>query len=366
MRDSNRKGDLSKMKKTICALVFVALFAPLHFGKTAGNKDRTLTVMTRNMYLGTDFGGVFAAQSPPQLLSEVAEAYANVQASNPPARVAAVADEIADEQPALVSLQEVALWQTGAFLDPSPATNVQYDYLQLLLDDLSQRGMHYAPVAVLTNFEAEAPALGAAGAFDVRFTDRLVLLARTDQKTSQFKLENVSAQHFNTNLTLPTPTLGALTIPRGWIAADVKTRGKTYRFVATHLESFYQPVGYVQATELLAGPANTTLPVVMAGDFNADAGGADPSTHATYQLLLSGSFLDAWAETHPNDPGFTWPLFLTNPFAYVSPSQRIDLVLTRGGVEPEGADVVGEENVTPTKPMPSDHAGLVATLKLLP
>ncbi len=44
-------------------------------------------VMTRNMYPGTDFGEIFAAQDTPTLLAEVAEAFADVQASDVQSRI---------------------------------------------------------------------------------------------------------------------------------------------------------------------------------------------------------------------------------------------------------------------------------------
>jgi endonuclease/exonuclease/phosphatase family metal-dependent hydrolase len=359
---------LRKRLATFCVALTLLSFGVRH-SQAAGkneqtsNKDRALTVLTRNMYLGTDFDEIFAAQSQEELVAEVAEAYAEVQAGNVSERVAAIADEIAATQPDLIGLQEVALWQIGPFLDPAPATTTTFDFLQLLLDELAARGLNYAPVSVLTNFEAEAPAFfDPTLAFDVRFTDRLVVLARIDLKTSQLKLEDVEAQHFATNLSFFNPFLGQLTIPRGWIAVDVKLRGKTYRFVNTHLESFSPLVQLIQANELLQTATNTELPVVLAGDFNSDAETNEPS----YQLLVSAGFLDAWEVTHPNEPGFTWPLFLVNPFTYVTPTQRLDLVLIRGQIEALATDIVGEENVTPSSPMPSDHAGVVATLRVLP
>ena len=331
-----------------------------------------LDVMTRNMYVGADFSEIFAAQDTPTLLAEVGEAFADVQASDPQARIVAIAHEIRTTKPELVSLQEVALWQTGPFDPTAPSANtVAFDFLQLLLDELNKKGgLHYEPVVVLTNLVAEAPASSPSGLFDVRFTDRDVVLIRTDLKKKQFAVENVTAQHFATLLTVPTLALGPITILRGYIAADVERCGQTVRFVATHLEAFDEQLGlsfpifrFAQATELLQGPANTALPVVLAGDFNADA---ENPTDPTYQLLLSAGFTDAWKVTHPDEPGYTWPLFLVNPFEYVSPFQRLDLVLTRGAVEATKADLVGERDVTPQRPMPSDHAGVVATLRLLP
>ena len=328
-------------------------------------------VMTRNLYLGTDFSEVFSAQDPQTLLAEVAEAFADVQASDPQARIEAVAHEIRTTKPDLVGLQEVALWQTGAFLDPAPSADTAYDFLQLLLDELNNKGgVHYEPVSVLTNLVAEAPAAGPGGLFDVRFTDRVVLLARTDLKRKQFSVENVVAQHFSTLLSIPSPALGLITVPRGYIAADVERCGQSFRFLTAHLESFEEALGlpfpffrFAQATELLQGPAGVGQPVVLAGDFNADA--EDPAD-PTYQLLLGAGFADAWEATNPGDPGYTWPLFLVNPFEYVTPSQRLDLVLTRGGVEATKAELTGERDVTPQRLLPSDHAGVAATLRLLP
>jgi endonuclease/exonuclease/phosphatase family metal-dependent hydrolase len=327
-------------------------------------------VMTRNMYVGTDFAEIFAAQDVPTLLAEVAEAFGDVQASNVQARIEAIAHQIKTTKPDLISLQEVALWQTGPFDPINPSANtVAFDYLQLLLDELNKnKSLNYEPVAVLTNLVAEAPAIGPTGLFDVRFTDRIVLLARTDLTNKDFDVENVVAQHFSTILSVPTPTLGVVTIPRGYISADVERCGQTFRFVTAHLESFEEQLGlpfpffrFAQAAELLQGPAATGMPVVLAGDFNADA---ENPTDPTYQLLLSGGFLDAWDVTSPNTPGFTWPLFLENPFVYTSPTQRLDLVLTRGAITAEKADLVGDRDVTPRLPLPSDHAGVVVTLKL--
>jgi endonuclease/exonuclease/phosphatase family metal-dependent hydrolase len=328
--------------------------------------------MTRNMYVGTDFGEIFAAQDVPTLLAEVAEAFADVQASNVRARIEAIAHEIKTTKPHLISLQGVALWQTGPFDPTMPSANtVAFDYLQLLLDELNKNeSLNYEPVAVLTNLVAEAPAIGPAGLFDVRFTDRVVLLARTDLTSGDFEVENVVAQHFSTVLSVPTATLGMITIPRGFISADVERCGQTFRIVAAHLESFEEQLGlpfpifrFLQATQILQGPAATSLPVVLAGDFNADA---ENATDPTYQLLLSGGFVDAWKVAQPNNPGFTWPLFLENPFVFTSPTQRLDLVLTRGSITVEKANLVGENDVTPRLPMPSDHAGVLSVLTLKP
>ena len=121
----------------------------------AQKRDRVLTVMTRNMDNGSGFGPILAAASFPDLITAVTATYGEVQASNIPERAAAVADEIAATHPDLVGLQEVSTYRTGPF--GGPATTVTYDALQSLLTELASRGLHYAPVAVLTNLDAEAP-----------------------------------------------------------------------------------------------------------------------------------------------------------------------------------------------------------------
>lgn len=333
------------------------------------NRDRDINVMTRNMYLGTSFDEIFQAQSQQQLVQEVAEAYSEVQASNPQERISGIVDEIQATSPTLVGLQEVALWRTGAFNDPAQAETVAYDFLQLLLDELARRGLHYAPVAVQTNLDAELPAVfSPTAALDVRFTDRIVVLARTDLQTSQFKLESTNAQQFSVKLPIASPILETILIPRGYISVDVKMRGKKYRFVNTHLESYSPLVQYYQAAELLQTAGNIQLPIIFAGDFKSDAESVDPTQNATYRLLLGAGFTDVWEQTRSTEPGFTWELNLFNPFSS-NPTQRLDLILIRGGIDSLDADLVGENPATDQTPsglMRSDHAGVTASLRLKP
>ena len=363
---------MKKRIRTICSIFmsFALILSAGIVGAKAqfheNDRDRDLGVMTRNLYLGTDFDEIFAAQTPEELVAEVAEAYAEVGQSLPHERMRGIADEIAAAAPSLVGIQEAALWRTGAPFDPSPAETVSYDFLQLLLDELAARGLHYAPVAVKTNFDAEVPAVFSPTlAFDVRFTDRLVVLARTDLRTSELKIENVAAQHFSTNLTFSSPTLGTITIPRAWIAVDAKLRGKPFRFVTAHPESFVPIINFIQLNELVQTAGNTGLLLFFAGVFNADAAAND----ASYQVLLGSGLTDVWTHTHPNEAGLTWALFIGNPSVYVAPTQRLDLILTRGEIEAAAADVTGENPAadrTPSGLMRSDHAGLTAGLILKP
>lgn len=355
----------------ICACLSLALAGFVSADARADdNKDRVLTVMTRNLDNGTDFGLIFAARSQSDLVIATGATYAEVQASNIPERAAAVADEIAAANPDLVGLQEVYTYRVGPF--GGPATTVTYDALQSLLDALAQRGLHYAAIAVLTNLDVEVPAFDPTvpgGLFDVRASDHNVVLARTDLPVSQLKLSSIQAQHFATNSIFTNPVLGTLEIPGGWIAVEGKKRGKSFRFVTTHLDPVSTEVRAAQTDELLEGPADTTLPVILAGDFNSDAQSSDPAQNEAYRILIEAGYDDVWSAIHPGDAGFTWPLHGEDPFTpFATPFQRIDLVLSDGPVHPRAAGLVGNQlaDLTPSGLWPSDHAGVVAEFVLEP
>ncbi len=356
---------LKKFSLTACLLLVA--FAGLHSQAIANDRDRDLPVMTRNMDEGTDFGPIFLATTPQDFATQVALAYLEVQASNIPERSAAIADEIAARQPYLVGLQEVSIWRTGPLF--GHADTVTYNALQSLLDALNVRGQHYVAIKVQTEFEGEAPsALGV----EIGFSDLDVLLARTEISVSELKLSNIQAQHFATNLVFPSPLLGPITVPRGWISADGKLRGKYFRFITTHLESFHLGVQAVQASEIVLGPANTELPVILAGDLNTEAPGGNPALNAAYQIILSGGFSDDWTVLHGADPGFTWPLHGEDPFTpFSTPNQRLDLVLSRDGrkgLDALATDLIGNTSadLTASGLWPSDHAGLASVFRLNP
>lgn len=110
------------------------------------------------------------------------------------------------------------------------------------------------------------------------------------------------------NLPITSPILGTLVIPRGWISVDGKLRGKQFRFLTTHPESFHLGVQAAQAAELMEGPANSELPVIIAGDLNTESASGDPAESQTYQIVAGAGFVDAWTLLHPGDPGLTWAL----------------------------------------------------------
>jgi endonuclease/exonuclease/phosphatase family metal-dependent hydrolase len=338
-----------------------------------------ITVMTRNLYLGANLDHAIAAifsGDPDTIIDAATATWASVVATNFPERAEVLAEEIAQSQPQLVGLQEVSLYRTGppdTFSDnPTPARRVRLDYLEILLQELNERGLHYAPVAVTKNFDVENPGYTAPGVLqDIRLTDRDVILARTDLPASELKLSNVQTANFHTNASLPIGTSGlSVTILRGWGSVDVTSGGHKYRLINTHLEQegLFNPYQVAQGNEILSGPANTSLPVILVGDYNSRADGTGTPT---YSDLTGAGFTDAWSVTHPGELGNTFghePL-LRNETPDLT--QRIDLVLFRGSLSDSlsvlDADVVGDEpddRTTPSGLWPSDHAGLVARLGL--
>jgi endonuclease/exonuclease/phosphatase family metal-dependent hydrolase len=336
--------------------------------------------MTRNLYLGADLDPVVAAAStgdPLALIQAVSATWANVVATDFPERVDALADEIEESKPLLVGLQEVSLYRTGppdSFSSvPMPATHEEYDFLKILLQELNnEQGLHYAPVVVTQNYDVEFPGFTSPGVLrDIRLTDRDVILARTDLPVSELKLSNAQTANLATNVSLPIGGTGqSVTISRGWGSVDAKVRGKTFRFINTHLEpespsAAVNAIQVAQGNEILSGPADTELPVILAGDYNSRADGTGTQT---YDNLIGAEFTDAWSTTHPGELGNTWGHDDDLRNMTVDLTQRLDLVLFRGGLCAFDADLVGEKltDRTPSGLWPSDHAGIVATLGLQP
>lgn len=311
----------------------------------------SVTVMSRNLYLGADLLPVIGSATPAELVANAAAAWQAVQATNFPERAQAIADEVRAQHPDLIGLQEVALWRTQTPFDgpASPATTPAVDFLALLTAALQQRGLDYTAVSTVENFDGEVPIPPLN--MDVRYTDRDVILARAGVAVS-------NEQHGNYSVGLPLPALfGGGIIKRGWTSVDAEVRGTSFRFVDTHPEA-YGPdaVRMGEVFELIQGPLATTDPVILVGDLNTQ-----PTT-AVRGMLDAAGFSDAW--TGPT-PGFTCCQagdLLNLPSSL---DERIDYVLYRGEFHRTDMHVVGNHigDRTPSGLWPSDHAGVIATLQ---
>ena len=320
--------------------------------------ERQVTVMTRNLYLGADLTPLVAARTPAEASAAIAAILGHVIASDPAQRMAWVADEVAAQRPDAIGLQEAALWQIHL---PNGAT-LTYDFVQLLVGALAARGLHYRVAEIQSNVDTAEQLAGAA--LPARFVDRDAILVNADDPVSRLRVVGTGAAHYASQLVFPT-LLGPVNFERGYVWADLVTRGKAWRFVDTHLEAYSGFGGLThdftadQAAELLGAlPAN--LPTVVVGDLNSSA--ADPVRHG-YAVLTGAGLVDAWPALRPAEPGVT--CCRDDDLAGGVVGERIDVVLLRGLVQPIAIDRVGVEPRRDTPPRwPSDHAGVVATVSI--
>ena len=322
-----------------------------------------LKVMTRNIYLGASINPVLRAPSLEAVPGLVTQTWATVQATNFPDRAKAIAREIASERPHLVGLQEVSLFRRqfpGDFLagNPTPAEEVVFDFLAILLGELEARGLTYQAVAAATGIDIELPS---ATGEDIRLTNRDVILARAGVQVT-----NVQEANYAIHLTLPIGGPGGppTRIPRSWVAVDATVENRTFRFVSTHLEQgAFEEVQVAQGNELLQTLSEVSLPVVLVGDFNS---AADGITTGTYGNLVATGLVDVWKQAYPYRRGFTccFDEELLSPAGNFN--RRIDHMFVRDDFTVVNARILGRDRDrrSPSGLWPSDHAGMVASLRL--
>lgn len=361
----------------VLLLAVVAALAPAASAQASDDGRPELTVMTRNLYLGSDLTNTVTATSLPALVAAVTQDWASVVATKFPRRASDLADEIQKARPDVLGLQEVSLWrdqQRSNIVDsggnqigpPMPdATHVVYDFLAILRAHLAARGLIYLPVSVSSNADVEAPRFTGTGFSDVRLTDRDVILVRAPLAQ---RFRHPAHGHYAQQLAVPSAAGGAVQFTRGWTSVDYRTAGRPMiRIFETHLEVESPPVAglvqQAQAAEFLGMVAGSPYPVIAIGDFNS---AADGSTTPTYSML-TGTLTDAWTTAHPHTPGLTCCQSGLLNNAQSLASVRIDLVLSRGNWSVEGVRRTGTERLRTGMPpfWASDHFGVTARLELL-
>lgn len=376
-------------QNTLSRILLVILFfcsASFAIADTTHKSNRLgkIQVMTQNLYVGADLLRIINAASPEQVPIAVAQTLAVIKQTNFIERAEVIADQIKEEKPDLIGLQEVSLIRIQSPSDffignPQNAQQVLYDYLEILLAALERRGLHYYIASSVDNADVEVPAFTGVDSFgtpqfiDVRLSDRDVILARKNIKTS-----NPTSANYQVNLILP---IGGGSVPftRGYTAVDAKVRGITYRVVNTHLEvkgeGMISAVQALQAQELVIMLASETHPLVLVGDFNSSpTDPIDPNTGVVppYQQLSWAGYIDAWLQGEDAaQPGFTCCQSedLSNTVSQMS--ERIDYIFYRSDVTALGdkteieIETLGDEegDKTPSGLWPSDHAGVTAEMK---
>lgn len=359
----SRRGRVIGLRYGLISLALAVAVAAAAIGLSAqagrAHSSRPqISAMTYNLFQGTELPHTAKARTLAELLAAVPVDYGQVQASDFPERARAIARQAASSKPDLIGLQEAALWQTGApsaSFPPPSATAVAYDFVQILVDALNARGLHYAAVAVTRNASVQAPGRFPFGFMNVRLTDRVAILARTDVPLT---ISDVRTRNFTHNTVISALT-GPLVVLGGWASVDATLGGRTVRFVTTHLDASSGTVRTAQAAELVQGPLSTRMPVMLTCDCNA------VPASAPYAVLAAAGLKDSWLESEPAMPGFTCCHEGLVSLASIL-TLRVDYVFSRGGGLKAVADqIVGTDpgdRSTPSGFWPSDHAGLFAEL----
>jgi endonuclease/exonuclease/phosphatase family metal-dependent hydrolase len=327
--------------------------------------------MSYNVYLGSSLDPALGAATPNDFVAAVAQIYGTVQFTNFPRRAEAIADLIEAKDPDLIGLQEVTKWTTAG-LNPPPG----YDFLEILQDELDERGLNYAVAAVSDNASIGPAPLALGTCFSppstitcsVQLEDRDVILVNED--TPGLTWSNPQSALYDAQEVLNSP-VGPLSFDRGWASINARLKGQPFKFVNTHLEVEGSPdVQEAQAAEFVNGPAKGGT-VIATGDFNSAADGSTTTSYA--QLTAPGKLRDAWDEDDLG-PGSTCcqadnvPPLAPGALTNFPPTlgTRIDLILSRAAARATGeAEVIGGTPFQFSAPLyPSDHAGVVADIRL--
>lgn len=327
-----------------------------------------LTVMTRNIYLGGNIFHPIGEPDPVAFRRKTGELWAEVQKTDfTGTRAALLAREVQRTAPDVIGLQEVALWRRGpdGVTDgaATPATTVVYDFLRTYRRRLKALGLRYTVAVVQQEADIEAPI---DKGYDVRLTMHDVILVK---KRPDLRITNRSKANYKADIGVPTPS-GTLTSTRGWTAVDARLRGRRFRFVNTHLEAAAAAPRNAQAAELIArgGPLRVKgKPVILVGDINSDPNGRESDADAVNTLKGAGLF-DLWPRIMRGNSGFSCCLENSDLSDTTAAGfdHRIDLIFSKPALKGSGGKVVGNKarNRAPNGLWPSDHAGVVLTVRL--
>jgi endonuclease/exonuclease/phosphatase family metal-dependent hydrolase len=321
----------------------------------AFRSSNKLTVISRNLYVGTDVDAVISALrtgDPGDDGAALVQAIETLRKTNFPARAAAIAGEIEKTRPHAVGLQEVS--KIDLVLPPLEVS-IHQDFLATLLAELRARGLEYQVAAQIKNIEATPfPGVSLVD-FDVLLVDPRRVQVRT-----------AAGQNFTANLGEVAP---GVVLKRGWVSAVVSIDGTELSVASAHLESGnvagFDQLRALQVQELIAS-LDPARPAVLLGDLN------DTPGSPMYQVLAGAGFSDAWLELHPRLSGNTCCHLTDLSNRFPNLIQRIDYVFTRGLGRAEG-ELAGKMKLLGDAPSdrikglgiwPSDHAGLAAEFHL--
>lgn len=368
------------MRKAIFVLLLLATGIQPASGATPD-----ITVVSRNIYLGADVG--VALELIPDFAAAAQFMWSQVAATEFSKRAPILADEVISSGADVVGLQEATKW----FCKKNAWSKrvVVYDFTSQLLAATKAAGSEYVlakkdgkealnigysipAIPYLTVVEDPAtfqPLFGsdkAACGFEIG--DAILV-----KKSLESKVLQVGNSEYEASYTI-VPTI--MNIYRGYTWIDLEFNGSATRIVSTHLESLWDenkvPNSALQATQLVADLAKTTMPVIVMGDFNADprdprpAGknpGGQPEVSDTcplkarecnaYWIMRDAGYLDAGPDA-TNPSNFTWGMSALlagpdrkryeaaigtgNKYGF---TDRLDYIFTKNGAQASSSKVIG-------------------------
>ncbi len=272
--------------RRLIALFTALLVSPLSpslLATAQSEEPYRITVMSRNLYLGSDVG--VALELIPNFPKAAQFMWDQVKKTDFSARAPKLAREAAQDRPEVIGIQEATIWyckkdlfsdkvEVFNFLDEFIAATKQVGVAYSIASangvDAFNPGYSIAAIPYLTKVtdpEIFNPIFGQDSAA-CGFTIGDALLVRDDVKD---RIIQVGNSEFDATYSI-VPTI--MTIYRGYTWADFKVQDSVVRLISTHLESIWDenkiPNSALQAQQLVADLKDAKMPVIIMGDFNAD------------------------------------------------------------------------------------------------
>lgn len=385
------------------ALVLALLLLPI--AKIEAAEPYQVTVMSRNLYLGSDVG--VALELIPNFPAAAQFMWDQVKKTDFPKRAKKLAAEAALDKPDLIGIQEATIWYCrkdlwsekievfnflNQFIEATKVSGTPYSLARSNGVSAFNPGYSIAAIPYLTKVKDPEtfPALFGSESASCGFTIADAILVRDDLAGN---VQQVGNTEYDATYSI-VPTL--MTIYRGYTWVDYQVNDSLVRVISTHLESIWDenkvPNAAKQATQLISDVKETNMPLVVIGDFNSDprdprpANAANPGLQPTaseecpagsskcsaYRLMIEAGFNDAGPDS--SEPTtYTWGMnaLLTGPDPDRLKSaqgmgneygftDRLDYIFTKNGVAVTTSQIIGYK-----APYATDHAGVFAEFTIL-
>ena len=339
------------------AILLTVAPAPTH----AASDD--VTVMSRNLYLGSDIINLATAPDVPALAQAAKANLALVQANNFPVRSKAIVAEVKRYRPDVIGLQEASIWRRGPDgvqdnnITVLNSTQVIYDYLDIFMKDLRAAGLSYRVARTTNELDIEGPH---ADGYDVRLTQRDAVLVRTGKGAP--RVLRTRGGNFTSAFTAPTK-IGGARVTRGYQVVELSKGGRRFSFGNLHAEAYSPDVAEAQVKEFmrkLPRRGNT----IVTGDINSDPTRSGTSNERgverlpkAYRAMVGGGFVNPL----PRRITSAYAEDLRDPTTSKL-DEWLDHIFVRPRMRVLRSSLTGTKQVNGL--WPSDHRGVVATVRL--